>query len=407
MRGSVYKRGRTWTWQFTTGTYRAGNRQTISHGGYATKKAASLDLADALARFGKGDRRVLVKASTLTLGEYLEEWLEIQRRVRKPSTAGGYENIVRAWVRSQPIGQVALADLDWRVFVKLYDDLRAHGGRPTKAARVKAAATGTKPVGSPLGPRTIQSVHVLLRSALGHAVERELLQVNPTDRIPKALRPTHKPTLAEGKCWEPEQARRFLEATRGGRWHALWALGLDTGARRGELLAVRWSDIDWDAPKVRITKNRVVVKGEVIEGTPKSKRSVRDVGIAMAVPALQEWRRRQLAETGRSQFVFTDELGEPVRPDRVNEVFRQACKAAGVPNIGPHGMRHTAATLMLAGLKDAAGNWVVSPEPLHVVSARLGHADTSVTASLYAHVLKDQETGAAQGLAAIYGAGGS
>lgn len=159
---------------------------------------------------------------------------------------------------------------------------------------------------------------------------------------------------------------------------------LDTGARRGELLALRWSDIDWDARTVSITRNRVVMNGEVVEGTPKSKRSIRDVDIDMAVPALRRWQRDQLADTGRSEFVFTDEIGEPVRPDRVNHLFRQACKAAAVPDIGPHGMRHTAATLMLgAGL------------PLHVVSQRLGHADTSITASRYAHVLERQRTGAA------------
>lgn len=333
---------------------------------------------------------MLVRPSQQTVTEYLADWLEIQRRVRKPSTAGGYANIVHSWVVPN-IGHVRLADLDWRVFVKLYDHLRRQGGRPTKAAKVRAAATGAKLVGSPLGTRTIQSVHVLLRSALGHAVELELLQVNRTDRIPKDLRPRHKPELAEGKHWEPDQAARFLDSTQDDRWRALWALGLDTGARRGELLALRWSDIDWDARTVSITRNRVVVNGEVVDGTPKSKRSIRDVDIDMAVPALRRWQRDQLAATGLSVFVFTDEIGEPVRPDRVNHLFRQACKAAAVPNIGPHGMRHTAATLMLG-----------ADLPLHVVSQRLGHADTSITASLYAHVLERQRTGAAQALSALY-----
>jgi hypothetical protein len=161
-------------------------------------------------------------------------------------------------------------------------------GWPTHQGR-KGASRCYRPklVGSPLGTRTIQSVHVLLRSALGHAVELELLQVNSTDRIPKDLRPRHKPELAEGKHWEPDQAARFLDSTRDDRWHALWALGLDTGARRGELLALRWSDIDWDGRTVSITRNRVVVNGEVVEGTPKSKRSIRDVDIDMAVPALR------------------------------------------------------------------------------------------------------------------------
>jgi Transposase len=119
---------------------------------------------------------VLVRPSQRTLGECLDEWLEVQRRVRKPPTAGGYANIVHSWVTPH-IGHVRLADLGRRVFVKLFDLLRREGGRPTRAARV-AAAYGTKPVGSPLGPRTIQSVHVLLRSALSPAVylAKELLR---------------------------------------------------------------------------------------------------------------------------------------------------------------------------------------------------------------------------------------
>jgi integrase len=110
------------------------------------------------------------------------------------------------------------------------------------------------------------------------------------------------------------------------------------------LLALRWSDVDWDTRTVRITKNRVVVNGEVVEGAPKTKRSRRTVSIsAETVAVLRRWR---LAQTP-SDYVFTDELDEPVRPDRVNHLFRQACGAAGVSDIGRHGMRHTSATLAL------------------------------------------------------------
>lgn len=145
MKGSTYKRGATWTAQFTVGTYRRGDRRTISKGGFARKKDARAWLTEQLARYGKGDRSVTVRPSSQTLAEFLGDWLEVQRRTRKPSTVGGYENIVRSWVVPH-IGQVQLCDLDWRVFVGLYDHLRQQGGRPTKAARARAAAYGTKPV---------------------------------------------------------------------------------------------------------------------------------------------------------------------------------------------------------------------------------------------------------------------
>jgi integrase len=210
--------------------------------------------------------------------------------------------------------------------------------------------------------RTARMVHVLLRSALVDAVETGLLQVNPADAIPKKQRPTHRAGKAAGKHWEPAEAATFLQGTRFDRWAPLWALGLDTGARRGELLAVRWGDVDWDTPAVEFSRNRVVVNGDVVEGTPKSGEPRRvDIG-AETVAALRHWRKAQLANTGASEFVFTDELGQPIHPDRVNHLFRQACKAAvrqackaaGVSDIGPHGMRHTSATLALKGGGTAA-----------------------------------------------------
>jgi integrase len=159
------------------------------------------------------------------------------------------------------------------------------------------------------------------------------------------------------------------------------------------LLALRWSDVDWDTRTVRITKNRVVVNGEVVEGAPKTKRSRRTVSIsAETVAVLRRWR---LAQTP-SDYVFTDELDEPVRPDRVNHLFRQACGAAGVSDIGRHGMRHTSATLALkAGV------------PLHVVSARLGHSSTTITADLYGHVLEGQDADVTTALAAVFDGVGS
>jgi integrase len=106
-------------------------------------------------------------------------------------------------------------------------------------------------------------------------------------------------------------------------------------------------------------------------------------------------RRWRLAQTP-SDYVFTDELDEPVRPDRVNHLFRQACGAAGVSDIGRHGMRHTSATLALkAGV------------PLHVVSARLGHSSTTITADLYGHVLEGQDADVTTALAAVFDGVGS
>jgi integrase len=235
---------------------------------------------------------------------------------------------------------------------------------------------------------------VLLNAAFTDAVAAGLLQVNPATLIPKGQRPTHKVSRQAGKHWEPTEAARFVASTVDDRFHALWVLALNIGARRGELMALRWTDVDLDAGTVRISKNRIVVDRQVLEGTPKTGRIRRVELDSRTVTVLRAWRKQQLADRLAagpgyvdSGYVFVDPTGEPVRPDAVTHPFRKACAAAGVPQIGVHGLRHTAATLMLyAGV------------PLHVVSECLGHANTGITADLYAHVLRGQQADAAKRL---------
>jgi integrase len=203
--------------------------------------------------------------------------------------------------------------------------------------------------------------------------------------------------------WDADQAARFLGATTGDRLHPLWALLLDTGCRRDEVCALRWTgDVDLDAGLVTIRANRVHAGRRVVEGTTKTDR-VRSVDLdPRTVQVLRGWRKAQTAErlaagpgSVDSGYVFTNEIGEPIRPDSLTYAFAKATRAAGVPDIGVHGLRHTAATLLLA-----AG---IQP---HVVQERLGHADIAITLGLYSHALPKQRADAARLLGdAIYGAG--
>jgi integrase len=391
----------TWSYQFIVGTARAGNRRTISKGGFARRKDADAALADALARYGKGDRRVLNRPSNQPLAAYLAGWLEARRPDLKPSTLAGYESVLSAWVVPH-IGAVPLSDVTATVLTKVYGLLREQGGKPTKAARVKAVATGTKPVGTPLGTRSVQSVHTILKMALADAVEAGLLVVNPCDQIPKRTRPTHRNRRQADKFWDTGEAAKFLAATAGDRLHALWALLLDTGMRRGEACGLRWTDIDRETGLVTITVNRVHAGRRVVEGTTKTDR-VRTVDLdPRTVTILRGWQKRQMGERlaagpgyVESGYVFTNEIGEPIRPDSITYAFEQAAKQAGVPVLSPHALRHTCATLLL-------GKGV----PPHVVQERLGHADISITLGLYSHVLPKQQADAARLLGdSLYGTG--
>lgn len=392
----------TWTYQFTIGSAKAGTRRPISKGGFARRKDAEAALADALARYGKGDRRVLNRPSNQPLADYLAGWLKARRPDLKPSTLAGYDSVLTAWVVPH-IGAVPLSDVTATVLTKLYGMLREHGGRPTKAARVRAVATGTKPVGTPLGTRSVQSVHTILKMALADAVETGLLVVNPCELIPKRQRPTHRNRRQADKFWDADEAAQFLAVTGDDRLHALWALLLDTGMRRGEACGLRWDpDVDRETGLVTISVNRVHAGRRVVEGPTKTDR-VRIVDLGpRTVTILRAWQKRQMAERlaagssyVESGYVFTNEIGEPIRPDSITYAFEQAAKRAAVPVLSPHALRHTCATLLL-------GKGV----PPHVVQERLGHADISITLGLYSHVLPKQQADAARLLGdSLYGTG--
>jgi integrase len=243
--------------------------------------------------------------------------------------------------------------------------------------------------------------------ALDEAVERGKLRSNPCDRIPKRQRPSAKRgrgAVTPDDYWELDEAQRFLEATADSRLAGLWALALDTGARRGELSALRWEDVDLEAGRLTIRGNRILVDREVLEGTTKAdKPRTVDLG-AETVARLRRWgstQRRDRLEAGEAWTgeapgtgpLWTDELGRPLRPDILYARFRQAQRDVDVRPRKFHALRHTSATLLLA-----------RGVPAHVVQQRLGHADIKVTLGIYAHVLKGQDADAAAVLGtALYG----
>lgn len=387
--------GSTWSWQFVTGSRKAGTRKTHEQGGFRTKKDAEADLAATLAKVGQGDKRVLVRPSEQPLGEYLTGWLDARADL-KPTTRNGYRSVIDAWIVPN-VGTVALADVDNDVLTGLYSTLRSHGGRKTKA----------HPNGRPLGSRSVQSVHVLLHMALADAAESGSLQLNPVDQLPKRQRPKHRNRRQAEKYWEAEEAAKFLAAVADDRWYPFWALMLDTGMRRGEMCGLRWDAVNLLTGVATVRRSRVHAGAGVIVDQDSTKNDrTRVVELDdRTVDALNGWRKRLAAEklaAGpawcgdlEAGHVFVDETGLPPRPDSFNTAFDRARQPLGLPDLSPHGLRHTAATIAL----DRGA-------PPHVVQDRLGHADFSITLGLYAHKMASQGAEVAKGIGdAVYGTG--
>lgn len=173
-----------------------------------------------------------------------------------------------------------------------------------------------------------------------------------------------------------------------------------TGVRRGEVVALRWSDVDLAAHRLTVNQAATVIDGAELVAAPKARRSRRAIDLDPdTVSLLQRHRARQREQflmlgvsATASDRVFTNEVGEPIRPNSIGQAFRRLVDAAGVPVIRLHDLRHTHAThLLMAGVN------------VKVVSERLGHSSVSFTLDTYGHVMPGQQAEAAAAAAALLG----
>ncbi len=358
-----------WAYQFDLERGLDGRRRQETKTGFLTKKDAVTALREAARRAAESD----LESHDLTVAEFLDAWLASKRRLR-PSTAQAYRSHLDLYLVPH-LGRLRLNDLRARHLDQLY----------------LAIANGTR--GRPLTATTLRRIHATLRSALTTAVRRRLLQDNPANHVElPAIR--RRPA----DVWTPEQLGAFLDAVSSDRLYALWLVVSLTGLRRGEAIGLRWQDVDTRAGLLRIRQQIVEVRGELVVGEPKTRSGVRlvplDPGTVNALRAHQARQELERARWGEAWhdtgLVFTYEDGRMLRPELATRRFQALSRHAGVPVIRFHGLRHTSASLALA-----AG------VPMRVVSDRLGHSSTAITADLYTHVSPVVAGTAADAIASI------
>lgn len=248
MQGTIRRRGAGWAYQFSL--TKGGKRRHVTKGGFRTRRQAEAALTEALAGYAKGEH---VEPSRMTLGQYLaDEWLPVVQHRLKPSTWAGYRDIVDGRIVPH-LGDVRLSELTAGHIARLYSTLRESGRKD---------GTGG------LSERTVKHTHTCLSKALEDAARRRLIARNPTRDVDPP-----RPRNVETKVWTSDEARAFLASTAGDRLHACWVLAVTTGLRRGELLGLRWDDVDLDAGTLAVRRARVAVAGEMVEGEPKSGRA--------------------------------------------------------------------------------------------------------------------------------------
>jgi integrase len=358
-------------------------------GGFETAADAKTARATAITAMDQGTHVVRDK---ITVAEYLEEeWLPsldiaVAMGKLKPSTRAGYKSHVRHHFVGSELGGTPLQKLSPQKIAAHYELLRTQG----RADGSKDEDGNT----TVLSPSSVRRIHATLHKALREAVRNRLLQINPAGDI--ELGSGGK----ERACWNAAQLHEFLKTVREDRLNALWLLYATTGARRGELLALRWAeDVDLEAGKLRIHHTLNEVAGEVVVGEPKTKRGRRTISLDPAtIAVLKRHRTAQKAEHlaagpkwRESGYVFTDELGRRLHPGYVSRRFTQLVKASELPLVTLHGLRHSFATIAL----------VERRLPVSMVSSRLGHKDVSVTLKIYAHVFEEHDEEAALDVASV------
>lgn len=380
MRGTVIKRGNTWSVVVEVGRdATSGRRVRKWHSGFRSKKDAERARTELLSRLDDGTYVVPTK---LAFGTFLrEEWLPAKRSTVKATTLASYDMHVHKHIVPR-LGGIPLRGLSAGQLNAMYADLLVDGRKDGKGG---------------LSPTTVRRIHATIHKALADGVRWGRLTRNPADQAdpPRAM-------TAVMSVWTPDQLRRFLECVRSDRLFAAWLRAATTGMRRGELLGLRWADVDLDADTAAIRQIRTVVRYEVVTTRPKTEKGNRIVALDPAtVVALRAHRSAQMEERlafgpayqETNDLVFTREDGSAIHPERFSSWFKQHCLRSGLPLARLHDVRHSYVTALLA-----AG------VPLKVVSQRVGHASPMVTMTIYQHVLpSDDRAAAAAGARAILG----
>jgi integrase len=356
--GSIYQRSSDKRW---VGQVTIQKKHYMKY--FSSQLEAEAWLSQALLLIGQGLPLAGTRAS---LAVYFSSWLERISPSLRPKTQIQYAQVVSKHILPS-LGHLSMQELKADQIQELYRSKRQAG----------------------CGHRTLTLINGILYHALEDAVSNGLIFRNPVRQIPKLRQPYH-----EQKVLSLDQVKVFLHVCRGTRWDALFCLAITTGMRAGELLGLRWTDIDWERGRLQVLRQlRRIPRQGLIFSEPKTASSRRCITFGREMMAkLRAHAEFQQQEKGlvgvkwqENNLVFPTSIGTPMDPHRLLDVYKQLLKQAGLPDCRLHDLRHTAATLMLG--------WGIHPK---VVQERLGHSRISHTLGTYVHVLPSIQGEAAE-----------
>lgn len=335
--------------------------------GFPTRRAAQAALTEALGEMQVGS---FVRPDRSTLRAYLESWMaSLPDTGRRPATVSSYRHTLRLHVVDH-IGHLHLQELSPLDLDRLYAQLRMSGRR--------------SPGGGGLSLRTVRYVHTVISVALADAVAKGLLGRNPASAAsPPSASSARAPEM---DWWHPDDTATFLAATAGSEFADLFHVAAMTGMRRGELLGLRWSDIDLARGRLTVLRQLTSTDYQVRIGEPKTARGRRTVDLDPTTVAVLE----QLKSRATAEYVFTTAEGRSPHPEQITRAFAAAVRDTGLPRIRMHDLRHSHAAHLIA----------VGVDPL-TISRRLGHASVAFTLDRYGHLFAQSGAEAAAKVAEL------
>lgn len=310
----------------------------------------------------------VAKGQKYTVGQWMDVWYEYYAQIKvRPSSHKTYEGYIRNHIKPA-IGAIPLTKLTTLDLQKLYQKLLTEGRVERKESEKQSKG---------LSPKTVRNINQVISSAMQLAIQQRLISHDPTDgcALPK---PEHR----EMQTLSADQLTAFLLEAKHSGVFEMYYIELATGLRRGELLGLKWEDIDFSTQTLRVRRQVGRINGEVREAPLKTKNAYRTISLGTdAVAILKQQRDKQPS----SAYVFPSPTGGPIAPDSVLHMLHRVLDRAGLPEIRFHDLRHTFATLALQNGVD-----------VKTVSGMLGHFSAGFTLDTYAHVTTAAQKKAAE-----------
>jgi integrase len=378
MRGTIISRKgkdgkKQWGYSFYVGRDEDGRRVQRLKRGFDKKAAAEAALRAAIEDH---QRTPAPERAMPTFTVFFERWhTEVVTRAHSPKTAERSYELAQYAIRL--FGHAALDKLTTEQLATDMNRLLDHGGRVTKQ----------HPQGRPLAPKTVRHIAFAVQACLEQAVDWEILLKNPMKKVRKPKVPKRRPKVVDRHGFDA-----LLRKSAGLTVYPVIVLGMSTGMRRGEMLALEWTDLDWERGMLEVSKSLEETKRGLRVKSTKSGETRRFSIPAEVLETLREHKREQDqhrelcgADYADLNLVFARPDGYYYSPDKLGTRVRAAMKSAGLCGVSLHSLRHSHASELLS--KGA---------PITAVSERLGHASPNITLSIYSHALPADNEAAAK-----------